>query len=516
MKITKRKIGIQSEIYNNIIAGLFPNKNKKDTKMKISLSLNKKPSEKPYEKYIHVINPDGEIVLGIKQPGKRSVKQPDNQPDNQDYKGQNPYFQQQGPNPYLDNSIDPFNKFKRELNDYCYDNITNYNMSIFLIYIQEFIQEFLFDKENKYSDIEVKGEKSKHPFKDLCAMMDILNDEIISKLYNIITDKQKKYTEFNNTEFIYKDYDVSDYTRDVVLTNIKITIDYFNIRSRDILIYSIDPAYYYIHRISIILRRLLLDLYDIIQGKQFILTYIPIKYIKLFIYNIDFRYDKCNKKELLVKCQKGDITNYNMKCFLEYIKEFINKFINERNNNNNKINILYNLMNDFNNDILIKLYDTVNNNNNDNYYVYTDKDISNYNRIELVEHIRKTIKDLKEISKYLIDNTESVSYYIHHIAIILRRLLFDLYEIIEGKQIFLAYIPIKYMELFISKIHFRNKCLKDDDIIGGVGKKYKKTNNKITVLYKKKKYTRNIHINERKKYVKINKTFILLSKLKKI
>jgi hypothetical protein len=51
---------------------------------------------------------------------------------------------------------------------------------------------------------------------------------------------------------------------------------------------------------------------------------------------------------------------------------------------------------------------------------------------------------------------------------------------------------------------------------GGSNKKYKKTENKITVIYKKKKYTRVIYINERKKYVKINKTFMLLSKLKKI
>jgi hypothetical protein len=51
---------------------------------------------------------------------------------------------------------------------------------------------------------------------------------------------------------------------------------------------------------------------------------------------------------------------------------------------------------------------------------------------------------------------------------------------------------------------------------GGSNEKYKKTENKITVIYKKKKYTRVIYINERKKYVKINKTFMLLSKLKKI
>jgi hypothetical protein len=51
---------------------------------------------------------------------------------------------------------------------------------------------------------------------------------------------------------------------------------------------------------------------------------------------------------------------------------------------------------------------------------------------------------------------------------------------------------------------------------GGINKNnYKKTENQITVIYNKKKYTRNIYINERKKYVKINKTYMLLSKLKK-
>ena len=51
---------------------------------------------------------------------------------------------------------------------------------------------------------------------------------------------------------------------------------------------------------------------------------------------------------------------------------------------------------------------------------------------------------------------------------------------------------------------------------GHLNNKYKKTENKITVIYKKKEYTRVIYICERKKYIKINKTFILLSKLKKV
>ena len=51
---------------------------------------------------------------------------------------------------------------------------------------------------------------------------------------------------------------------------------------------------------------------------------------------------------------------------------------------------------------------------------------------------------------------------------------------------------------------------------GGHSNKYKKTENKITVIYKKKEYTRVIYICERKKYIKINKTYMLLSKFKKI
>jgi len=55
----------------------------------------------------------------------------------------------------------------------------------------------------------------------------------------------------------------------------------------------------------------------------------------------------------------------------------------------------------------------------------------------------------------------------------------------------------------------------EESTTGGANK-YKKTNKKITVIYKKKEYIRVIYICEGKKYVKINKSFILLSKLKKI
>ena len=82
---------------------------------------------------------------------------------------------------------------------------------------------------------------------------------------------------------------------------------------------------------------------------------------------------------------------------------------------------------------------------------------------------------------------------------------------------------IIYFTLLNGEIMPYNSLLKiintvklDLNINGGNISKYKSTGNKITILYKKKKYTRVIYINNRKKYIKINKVFILLSKLKKI
>jgi hypothetical protein len=52
--------------------------------------------------------------------------------------------------------------------------------------------------------------------------------------------------------------------------------------------------------------------------------------------------------------------------------------------------------------------------------------------------------------------------------------------------------------------------------IGGNNNKYNKIGKKITVIYKKKKYTRVIYTCKSIKYIKINKTYMLLSKLKKV
>jgi hypothetical protein len=83
---------------------------------------------------------------------------------------------------------------------------------------------------------------------------------------------------------------------------------------------------------------------------------------------------------------------------------------------------------------------------------------------------------------------------------------------ITKKNIAIAYDEITNINYFINGVTKMTKMPR----LGGKNKSnYKKTDKKITVIYKKKKYTRVIYINERKKYIKINKTYMLLSKLKK-
>jgi hypothetical protein len=96
------------------------------------------------------------------------------------------------------------------------------------------------------------------------------------------------------------------------------------------------------------------------------------------------------------------------------------------------------------------------------------------------------------------------------------------YIILELNNKFIPYSKIFNLSQDLSKIneidftkYDKNYNILKETIEGGVNK-YKKTENKITVIYKKKQYTRVIYICERKKYIKINKTFMLLSKMKKL
>jgi hypothetical protein len=246
------------------------------------------------------------------------------------------------------------------------------------------------------------------------------------------------------------------------------------------------------------------------------------------------------KTELNKKCYKNILKYIDVKNFLYYIKNFINSFIlnkliTERLNKYSLFEELKEKINNFDEIIIQCLLNSILNfikrsaihtnlptlhpkrRNNEYLYSYAEENFQyKYDKnitINVSLEIRNIILYLKDLSIKLINLTDKEIFYIHHICIILRRILIDLLNIINEQRVVLEYIPIEYLEPFIHKIHFVSECPK---ITGGINKSnYKKTENKITVIYKKKKYTRVIYISERKKYVKINKTYMLLSKLKK-
>jgi hypothetical protein len=246
--------------------------------------------------------------------------------------------------------------------------------------------------------------------------------------------------------------------------------------------------------------------------------YITVK-IQQKEYKIKINPEDIFKEKINKTCLNGNnLTNNDVKQFLDYIQSFIQSFINNSEinrafGNNHIYERLKIIINHFNNKIIEGLLQLVILRSGYAEYKYSNNDIPSYAITSIVSEIKNCILTLKRISKELISIDEKSSYYIHHICIILRKILLDLINIINKIPFTLEYIPIEYMKSFIYKIHFKNKCLQTK---GGADKNYKKTENQITVIYNKKKYTRNIYINERKKYIKINKTYMLLSKLKKI
>jgi hypothetical protein len=129
-------------------------------------------------------------------------------------------------------------------------------------------------------------------------------------------------------------------------------------------------------------------------------------------------------------------------------------------------------------------------------------------------HLSKTIKDCKEDIKNVLKNELPNNYdYIYEMKLII------LNHFISLLEYFLYYNDI-VKSIIYPQFNFIEKIFKLftlTKIKGGKSKSnYKKTENKITVLFNEKKYIRTIYICERKKYVKINKTFMLLSKLKKV
>jgi hypothetical protein len=166
----------------------------------------------------------------------------------------------------------------------------------------------------------------------------------------------------------------------------------------------------------------------------------------------------------------------------------------DRNKINNKPDLILNLKFYYNEIINI------------NYYLYYYKD---YNA--LIIGIYYCIM-LKMYIEYLTFKTSQFKY---TILIVSQNTYKDLSDLDEIREQF-TYI-INTLKAQSILIEIKNSNRDYNFICGGKSKSnYKKTENKITVLFNKKKYTRVIYICERKKYVKINKTFMLLSKLKKV
>jgi hypothetical protein len=137
---------------------------------------------------------------------------------------------------------------------------------------------------------------------------------------------------------------------------------------------------------------------------------------------------------------------------------------------------------------------------------------------------------LNKLNDYLANNTNIITYKYYNYnndtvqerdnfkKIIENDFAQDLEKVIKEKQSITnednIYINIDSQINAINGNYTYNENNIEFNVNGGANK-YKKTDKKITVIYKKKEYTRVIYICERKKYVKINKTFMLLSKLKK-
>ena len=332
---------------------------------------------------------------------------------------------------------------------------------------------------------------------------------LISLLNNLV-----KYLSNNNKEFRYIDYKISNprlivnkkILEEILLEIdenflarveiIKIKIGSINIKFNEI-IYIKDQITVTTEFITNTLLTLVNYLYTIInllKIKNNFVIYIDDdndnKYDIAFINNIVILITNMNKIHIIYRQNE------------KYINQYFNSLI-----------ILIK-------NLLILLYNTDNTDNIDNI-----DNIDRYNYIiDGIEYITK----LNIIIKYLKNKGRTqilAPEYIKGETIIIKNNIDEFKSYLQNEfninVDFLNEILIKETnKKIIHELITYDAFLAKEDIFstlrGGNKNNYKKTENKITVIYEKKKYTRIIYINERKKYVKINKTFILLSKLKKI
>ena len=337
----------------------------------------------------------------------------------------------------------------------------------------------------------------KKRYKDLIMCIDFyillnnlanfLYDESIPLSYNIIT--------FNDTEITDEIFNEYLSTKD---TNI---IYYNEYISKDILLNDI-LSYNIIYLINII--------NNTINSENIITEFInnkPVYFSK--IVNVKLIYTDAIDKMI-------DFKDYIIKYLDNYLKDSIILA-----QNLNSLNISIDSINNF----IIKIKDIIANANN----------IKIMQQLQLKEIIKSFIAILYYNKKF-IDVIKCIEFYK------LLEILFNYYENTKNSQYFnitdfniytyfskeevekfknnnIKYFPLLQQEIIPYKLLL--KMIESSNLSfivkgGTTISKYKSTGNKITVLYKKNIYTRVIYINNRKKYIKINKVFILLSKLKKI
>lgn len=267
--------------------------------------------------------------------------------------------------------------------------------------------------------------------------------------------------------------------------------------------------------------------YYILKAKEYTFRdelFFIIIYIKNDFINKEYEYSTCQCFESSICITDKEKCNYDIKKFIEHIQYIKNKYLNISNILAKFINIfryIYykdNKDNSRNSELLNKyimiiiygLYNLWNTINNIALYInsfrqnFRETNEANFTIAQLIIFLNYK-KEIKQ--RYFYSNIEPI-YKPEFNFKLMEQFIIDSTDTNISLYKFAATdILSQYNSIIIPSSMLRG---------GKNTNKYKNMKTKITVIYNKKKYTRVIYICERKKYVKIDKTFMLLSKLKKV
>ena len=267
--------------------------------------------------------------------------------------------------------------------------------------------------------------------------------------------------------------------------------------------------------------------YYILKAKEYAFRdelFFIIIYIKNDFINKEYEYSTCQCFESSICIADKEKCNYDIKKFIEHIQYIKNKYLNISNILAKFINIfryIYykdkkdnslnsELLNEYIMIIIYGLYNLWNTINNIALYInsfrqnFKETNEANFTIAQLIIFLNYK-KEIKQ--RYFYSNIEPI-YKPEFNFKLMDQFIIDSTDTNISLYKFAATdILSQYNSIIIPSSMLRG---------GKNTNKYKNMKTKITVIYNKKKYTRVIYICERKKYVKIDKTFMLLSKLKKV